>query len=80
MTENLWLAANSLGIDFHIVSSIANAPTEAEVKRILAVPAHLRIVFGIRLGYASTPPRYLRVRREIEGFCHHNSFGNKGID
>jgi nitroreductase len=80
MTENLWLAANSLGIDFHIVSSLANAPTEAEVKRILAIPAHLRIVYGIRLGYAATTPPYLRVRRDIEDFCHHNRYGQTGID
>ena len=80
MTENLWLAASSLGIDFHVVSSLANAPAEAEVKRILAIPAHLKIVFGIRLGYASAPPRYLRVRRDIGDFCHHNRFGTKGMD
>jgi nitroreductase len=80
MTENLWLAASSLGIDFHIVSSLANAPAEAEVKRMLAIPAHLKIVFGIRLGYASTPPRYLRVRRDIKDFCHHNRFGTKVKD
>ena len=80
MTENLWLAANSLGIDFHIVSSLASGPTEEEVKRILAIPAHLKIVFGIRLGYASTPSRYLRVRRDIEDFSHYNRFGTKVKD
>ena len=80
MTENLWLAASSLGIDFHIVSSLAGGPTEEEVKRILAVPAHLRIVFGIRLGYAGTSPRHLRARRDIEDFCHHNRFGTKVKD
>ena len=80
MTENLWLAASTLGIDFHVVSSLAVAPAEAEVRRILAIPAHVRIVFGIRLGYAASAPRYLRVRRGIADFSHHNSFGNRGID
>ena len=81
MTENLWLAATSLGIDFHIVSSLADGPVEKEVKRTLAVPEHLRIVFGIRLGYAAaSPARHLRVRRDIEDFSHHNRFGSKGID
>ena len=81
MTENIWLAATSLGIDFHVVSPLANAPVEKEVKRILAVPDHLRVVFGVRLGYAaSKPPRRLRVRRDIEDFSHHNRFGNRGID
>jgi nitroreductase len=81
MTENMWLAASSLGIDFQIVSPLANAPVEKEVKRILAIPEHLRVVFGVRLGYAaSTPPVRLRVRRDIEDFSHHNRFGNRGID
>lgn len=81
MMENLWLAANSLGIDFHIVSSLASGPVEKEVKRILAVPKHLKIAFTVRLGYAAEAlPRYLRVRRDVEDFCHHNTFGNKGIE
>lgn len=79
--ENLWLMANSLGIDFHVVSSLAGEPVETEVKRILAVPEHLRVALGIRLGYAAAAPtRQLRVRRDIEDFSHHNRFGNKGID
>ncbi|HTW90201.1 MAG TPA: nitroreductase family protein [bacterium] len=80
MTENLWLAANALGIDFHVVSPLASGSAEAEVKRILSIPAHLRVVYGIRLGYAATPPPYLRVRRDIEDFCHHNRFGTKVKD
>jgi len=81
MMENLWLEANSLGIDFHIVSSLASGSVEKEVKRILAVPEHLRIAFSVRLGYvAQLPLPHLRVRRDIEDFSHHNRFGNKGVD
>ena len=81
MMENLWLTANSLGIDFHIVSSLADGPTEKEVKRILAVPEHLKIALGVRLGYAAAAPaRHLRVRRNIEDFSSHNRYGNKDID
>jgi nitroreductase len=81
MMENLWLAANSLGIDFQIISALASGTVEKEVKRILAVPEHLKIAFTVRLGYASVPsPHNLRVRRDIEDFSHHNHFGNKGID
>jgi nitroreductase len=80
MTENLWLAATSLGVGFHIVSSLAGAPAEGEVKRILAIPSYLRVVYGIRLGYVVETPHYLRVRREIVDFCHQDRYGNKGID
>jgi nitroreductase len=81
MRENLWLMANSLGIDFHIVSALGSGLVEKEVERILAVPEHLKIAFSVRLGYAAAAPsRYLRVRRDIEDFSHHNHFGNKGID
>ena len=81
MMENLWLEANSLDIDFHIVSSLGSGPVEKEVKRILAVPENLKIAFTVRLGYvAAAPQRTLRVRRDIEDFSHHNRFGNKIID
>jgi len=81
MMENLWLVANSLDIDFQIVSALASGLVEKEVKRILAVPEHLKIAFTVRLGYAAAAPsRYLRVRRDMEDFSHHNHFGNKGID
>ena len=81
MMENLWLMANSLGIDFHIVSSLAGGSVGAEVKQILAIPDKIEIAFSVRLGYAvTTPPGHLRVRRDIADFCHHNTFGNKGID
>ena len=81
MMENLWLEASSLGINFQIISALSNGPVEKEVKRILAVPEQWKIAFCVRLGYAVTaPPRYLRVRREVEDFSHHNRFGNKGVD
>jgi nitroreductase len=79
-TENMWLMAQSLGIGFHIVSSIGGGPVESEVKRILNIPESLKIVYGIRLGYpVAGPSKYLRVRREVEDFTHYNRFGNKGI-
>ena len=81
MMENLWLESNSLGIDFQIISAIAGGPVGIEVKRILAVPENLKIAFTARLGYATMMPsrQYLRVRRDIDDFSHHNHFGNKGI-
>ena len=54
------------------------APADQEVKTVLEIPEHLKIAFGIRLGYA--PPAegtLLRVRRDVEEFTHHNRFGNR---
>ena len=80
MMENMWLEATSLSIDFHIVSALGSGPVERQVKRILSIPAHLKIAFSVRLGYTAVPlTNYLRVRRDIEDFSHHNTFGARGI-
>ena len=79
--ENMWLMANSLGIHFHVVSAIGTDPVEKEVKSILNIPDRLRIPFAFRLGYpTSTPAKYLRVRRDVEDFTHHNRYGNRGLN
>ena len=82
VTENMWLTATSLGIGFHIVSSLASGAVEAEVKRLLAIPPALRIVYAIRLGYPAGPAEpsqggYLRVRRTIADFAHRNRYGQR---
>jgi len=70
--ENMWLAAESLGIGLHILSSLGSGD---EVKRILGIPDHLVIAFSCRLGYPlSEPPRYVRVRRDAEDFTHRNGY------
>ena len=74
--ENMWLMANSLGIGFHIVSSLSSEIPEKEIKSILDIPENFNIAFSCRLGYAaSLPVNYLRVRREIKNFSSHNKFG-----
>jgi Nitroreductase family len=70
VAENMWLPATSLGIGLHIASSLASKAVEAEVKRLLAIPPAMRIVYAIRLGYPAVPAEpsqggYLRVRRTI---------------
>lgn len=75
--ENMWLMANALGIDFHIVSSLSNGPYEKEIKQLLKIPAKLLIAYSFRLGYAVKPVRYLRVRRGVEDFTHLNKYGEK---
>jgi nitroreductase len=78
--ENMWLMAHSLGIGFHVVSAISAPPVEKEVKKLLNIPQNLQIAFSVRLGYPANPVKYLRVRRDIEGFTHHNRFDSKGLD
>jgi nitroreductase len=75
--ENMWLMAQSLGISFHILSSFTDNAVEQKVKKILKIPSHLKIAFTCRLGYASAPRRYLRVRRDIQDFTSHNQYGEK---
>ena len=77
--ENMWLMASSLGIGFHVVSSLSGYYAEGEIRRILNIPAHLSIAVSFRLGYPKTPVNYLRVRRDTGDFVHHNNFGNKGL-
>ena len=50
--ENMWLMANSLGISFHIVSSLSSGTVGKEVKNILDIPENLKIAFSCRLGYS----------------------------
>jgi nitroreductase len=75
--ENMWLMANSLGINCHILSAFSSDPVENKVKRILNIPKNLKIAFTCRLGCTTAPAQYLRVRRDVEDFNYHNLFGNK---
>jgi nitroreductase len=76
--ENMWIMAASLGIGFQIMSVFSSETIEEKIKRILNIPEYLKIAFAVRLGYPSSKgPRYLRVRRNVEDFAHHNKFGSK---
>jgi nitroreductase len=78
--ENMWLAAQSLGIGFHVMSVLSSEPVEKELRSILNIPDKFKIAFSCRLGYpVSKPEKYLRVRRDVEDFAHHNRFGSKGL-
>jgi len=77
--ENMWLMARSLGIGFHILSVFSAETVETEIRRILNFPAQMRIAFACRLGYPVVQATYLRVRREVEDFTHHNLFGRRGL-
>jgi len=79
LMENMWLAAQSLGIGLQILSAFSARPVEAEIKKLLCVPEYMKIAYTCRLGYPTSASKYLRVRRDIEDFAYHNKFGNKGI-
>jgi nitroreductase len=76
--ENMWIMATSLGIGFQIMSVFGAEAIEKEIKQILNIPEYLKIAFASRLGYPSSKgSKYLRVRRNVEDFTHHNKFGSK---
>jgi nitroreductase len=79
LMENIWLAAQSLGIGVQILSFSATASVEKELKQLLGVPDLLKIAYTIRLGYPTAEMKDLRVRREIDDFSHYNKFGSKGL-
>ena len=72
--ENMWLAAQSQGIGFTIMSVFGGKPVEKELKKTLGIPGHLKIAFAVRLGYPMRKPEYVRVRRDVETFTHYNRY------
>lgn len=78
--ENMWLMSESLGIGFHVLTVFSDSAVEKDVKRILQVPAHMKVAFACALGYPADPSAaYPRVRRDIEDFVHHNQFDRKDV-
>jgi nitroreductase len=78
--ENMWLMAQSMGIGFQIMSTFSGNLIEKQVKPILGIPELLKISFAVRLGYPKAAAfKYLRVRRDMEDFAHHNRFGARLI-
>ena len=51
-----------------------------EIMKMLNIPDNFIIGFTMRLGYPVAPVNYLRVRRDVADFTHHNGFKNKGLD
>lgn len=75
--QNMWLMAESLGIGFQIMSAFSSEEISTQIKSMLSIPKYMEIGYAIRLGYPKEQNKYLRVRREINDFTHHNKFGNK---
>jgi nitroreductase len=78
--ENMWLMAEELGIGMHVLTVFSDSAVEKEVVKTLHIPPPMKIAFACALGYAAEPSsRYVRVRRDLEEFVHHNRFGHKDI-
>ncbi len=77
--QNIWLAAQSMGIGLQILSVFSSGPVEDEMRRTLKIPPYLKIAYACRLGYPAASAGYVRVRRECGEFVHHNEYGSKGF-
>lgn len=80
--QNMWLASESLGVGFQIMSAFSSPVVEGEVRKILDFPEYEKIAYAVRLGYPkeeSLPDlkKYLRVRRNVADFTHLNKYGTR---
>lgn len=78
--QNMWLAAESLGVGFQVMSAFSHERVEGEVRSILEFPDHAKIAFAVRLGYPRpeslpTLKSYPRVRRDVGDFAYRNAYG-----
>ena len=78
--ENMWLMSESEGLGMHVLTVFQNGAVEKQVQHALHIPPLMKIAFACSLGYPAEPADpYLRVRRELEDFVHHNQFGHKDV-
>ncbi len=78
--ENIWLMAQELGVSVHIMSAFSGKEVQKQLKEILSIPEYMELAFACKLGYPiSESTKYLRVRRDIESFTHHNNYKNRGL-
>lgn len=43
------------------------------------IPEYMEFGFACKLGYPVSETKYLRVRRDIGSFTHHNKYGEKWL-
>jgi len=74
--QNLWLAAQAVGISAQILSSFGAASVQRELGPMLRLPDNRSIAFACRLGFPKAPATgSLRVRREVPEFVYRNRYG-----
>jgi nitroreductase len=72
--QNIWLAAESIGVSAQILSVFSSQAVEQELRRLLGFPEHLKVAYAWRLGFAAETHEYLRVRRKASQFVHRNHY------
>src|SRR5450631_3192533 len=75
--QNLWLAAQNLGISMQILSALGATPVQRELRPILRIPETRSVAFACRLGFPMPPTAApLRIRRELPDFVYRNRWGD----
>ncbi|SFS18145.1 Nitroreductase [Granulicella pectinivorans] len=73
--ENMWLACESLGLGFHVLTVVSDGAVEKQLRSLMHIPVQMKIAFACSIGYAAqqTAPD-TRVRRLLKDFVHYNKF------
>ncbi|MHA1276070.1 MAG: nitroreductase family protein [Candidatus Helarchaeota archaeon] len=77
--QNIWLAANDLGVSVQLVSGQLMNPNSADkIRAILHIPKNqYRLMLIMRLGYEGKFGKYgTSIRRDLKDFVHLNWFSN----
>ena len=78
--ENMWLTSESLGLGMHILTVFSDSPVDAEVRELLKIKSPMKIAFACSLGHPAEPIiENVHVRRDLDDFVHHNTFGHKDV-
>jgi nitroreductase len=68
--ENLWLAAEAIGLGFNMLTILCDGPTQHRLKPILHLPAAMEIAFVCAVGYPKQVESRKTARRTLEEFVH----------
>ena len=77
--QNIWLAANDLGISVHLASGqTMTVESKRKIYEVLEIPQKYKLLLFFRLGYEKKFGKYgTPYRRKLSDFVHVDTFGNK---
>lgn len=74
--QNMWLAAQSVGVSVQILSTFGTTRVQGELRPLLQIPPDRNIAFACRVGFPIVPATPSpRVRREMTDFVYRNVYG-----